>query len=353
MKKNYTIAVLPGDGIGPEVMAEALKVLQAVADKYEFSYAPSTGFIGGAAIDAFDTPLPPETVQLCRDSDAILLGSIGGPKWDHLPPEKRPELGGLLALRKALNLYANIRPVKVFESLKANSPLAQSRLQGDIDMVTVRELAGGIYFGQPKKLDDSEGLDTMVYRVEEVERIARAAFRLAEKRKKKVTSVDKANVLYTSMLWRKTVERTAKEFPGVQLDHMYVDNAAMQMILNPGQFDVLLTGNLFGDILSDESAAIAGSLGLLPSASLGETVHLYEPAGGSAPDIAGKGIANPIAQILSVALMLDYSFGLTEPAAALYNAVENTLNEGHATADISNGQSVSTSEMGKMICAKI
>ncbi len=353
MTKKYEIAVLPGDGIGPEVMDEALKVLQAVSSKYEFAFNVNTGFIGGAAIDRFDEPLPWDTVELCRNCDAVLLGSIGGPKWDPLAPEKRPELGGLLALRKSLKLYANIRPVKVFEALKANSPLAPSRMEGDIDLVTVRELAGGIYFGRPKELSEREGLDTMVYRKEEVQRIAVAAFELAGKRNKKVTSVDKANVLYSSMLWRETVARVAANYPDIQLEHMYVDNAAMQLILYPGQFDVILTGNLFGDILSDQSAALAGSLGLLPSASLGESLHLYEPAGGSAPDIAGQGIANPIAQVLSMALMLDYSFRLPEPSTAIYKAVENTLAEGYRTADILDvaGKKVSTSEMGDLICS--
>lgn len=353
--KEYKIAVLPGDGIGPEVMVEALKVLEKISKGFNFSYTISQGTIGGAAIDRFGDPLPEETLELCRASDAVLLGSIGGPKWDRLPPHLRPELGGLLKLRKELHLYANLRPVVVFEALKKNSPLSSSRLKDRVDLLTVRELSGGIYFGEPKNLDDREGLDTMRYETAEVERITKTAFEIAGKRRKKVTSVDKANVLYSSMLWRATVTRTASEYPGVRLEHMYVDNAAMQMVLNPGQFDVILTTNLFGDILSDESAALCGSLGVLPSASLGESVHLYEPAGGSAPDIAGKGIANPIAQVLSAALMLDYSLGMPGASEAIFDAVERALADGFLTADIadSDAPAVSTSEMGEAICARL
>jgi 3-isopropylmalate dehydrogenase len=350
--KTYNIAVLPGDGIGPEIMQEALRVLEKVSKAHQLSYTVKQGYIGGAAIDRFETPLPEETVEICRTADAVLLGCIGGPRWDHLPPRLKPELGGLLALRKALNLYANLRPVKVFEALKANSPLAPSRLEGEVDLLTVRELASGIYFGEPRLLDEDQGLDTMRYRKDEVERIAKTAFEIAGKRRKSLTSVDKANVLHSSMLWRKTVSEVAAQYPGIRLQHMYVDNAAMQMVINPAQFDVILTTNLFGDILSDESAAICGSLGMLPSASFGETVHLFEPAGGSAPDIAGRGIANPIAQILSAAMMLDYSFGIPEASRDIFNAVQQALNQGFRTRDIASGsgKSVTTAEMGNAIC---
>lgn len=354
--KIFEIAVLPGDGIGPEVMTEALKVLQVMAQKYNFSYNPQFGHIGGIAIDRFNEPLPIKTLEICQQADAVLLGSIGGPKWDHLPPQKRPELGGLLALRKSLNLFANIRPVKVFESLKEHSPLSLNRIKGNIDLLTVRELAGGIYFSEPKKLEDDFGLDTMLYKKGEIERIAKVAFDIAEKRRKKVISVDKANVLYSSMLWREEVTRLASDYPELTLEHMYVDNAAMQMILNPAQFDVILTTNLFGDILTDESAALCGSLGMLPSASLGQNINLYEPAGGSAPDIANKGLANPIAQILSAALMLDYSFGLPQACKDIYRAVENVLQKGYRTADIASGEeqtAISTAEMGDIICENL
>jgi 3-isopropylmalate dehydrogenase len=351
----YNVAVLPGDGIGPEVMAEALNVLEAVGRKYGFTCEFKEGYVGGAAYDRFETPLPQETLELCHSCDAVLLGSVGGPKWDHLPPQLKPELGGLLALRKHLKLYANLRPVKLFDALKQSSPLSQTLLTDGIDLLTVRELAGGIYFAQPKQLDENQGMDTMSYSREEVTRIAHVAFKMARKRRKQVASVDKANVLYSSMLWRETVTRVGENYPDVQLQHLYVDNAAMQMILNPNGFDVILTTNLFGDILTDESAAICGSLGVLPSASLGETRHLFEPAGGSAPDIAGKGIANPIAQILSAALMLDYSFGLVEASANIYQAVDLVLNQGYRTPDIalSNSGTVSTSQLGNLICEAI
>ncbi len=348
----YKIAVLPGDGIGPEVMNEALKVLEAVEKKYDITIEKREGYIGGAAIDAAGTPLPQETIENCKAADAVLLGSIGGPKWDHLPPEKRPEIGGLLALRKQLKLFANIRPVVLYEELKEISPLSPAVLKGKVDLVTVRELAKGIYFGKPRGLTEDEGFDTMRYHREDVEKIARVAFETARRRRKKVTSADKANVLHSTMLWRKVVTEIAADYPDVELTHMYIDNAAMQLISNPLQFDVILTTNLFGDILSDESAAIAGSLGMLPSASLGENIHLFEPAGGSAPDIAGKGIANPIAQILSAAMMLEYSFKLPEASKNIYNAVEQAIKEGFRTGDIAaeTGQPTSTTEMGDAVC---
>ncbi len=352
---KYTVAVLSGDGIGPEVMAEAMKVLQAVGKKRNLVFDFREGLIGGIAIDTAGTALPDETVALCRDAGAVLLGSIGGPKWDALPPEERPELGGLLAIRKALKLFANIRPVKVYEGVQDLCPLNPSRVGKGIDILTVRELSGGIYFGEPKKVDEHSGMDTMIYSVEEVQRIARAGFEAAMHRSKRLTSVDKANVLHTSILWRQTVERVAEEYPEVRVNHMYVDNAAMQLILDPSQFDVILTGNLFGDILSDESAALAGSLGMLPSASLGETVHLFEPSGGSAPDIAGKGIANPVAQILSAAMMLEFSFKELEASRDIHAAVERVIESGIRTADLTGGKgtAVTTSEMGDAIAAEI
>ena len=336
-KTSFKIAVLPGDGIGPEVMEAAQSVLAAVSKKFKLHFEFSHGLIGGAALDAEDTPLPEDTLKLCRSSDAVLLGSVGGPKWDTLPPEKRPERGGLLALRKELNLFANLRPVRVYPSISHLSPLNNRRLENGVDLLTVRELSGGIYFGEPKEKGDTSGLDTMYYNKQTISRVARLAFEAAGRRRNKLTSVDKANVLYSSLLWRETVEEIAPEYPEVELDHMYVDNAAMQMIVNPGQFDVILTGNLFGDILSDESAALPGSLGVLPSASLGDSVHLFEPAGGSAPDLAGLDKANPVAQILSAAMMCEYGLGLPDAAAAIRNAVEQSFTDGICTADLLSG----------------
>jgi 3-isopropylmalate dehydrogenase len=353
---TYTIAVLPGDGIGPEVMDASLPVLDKAGEKYGMDFRYRKGLIGGAALDATGDPLPGETLQMCRESDAVLLGSVGGPKWDTLAPEKRPERGGLLALRKQLSLYANLRPVKVYPEISHLSPLKESRMEKGVDLFTVRELAGGIYFGEPKQRDAQHGLDTMIYDVETVRRIAHVAFETAKRRRGHVTSVDKANVLYTSLLWRDTVESVAADYPDVKLEHMYVDNAAMQLIINPGQFDVILTGNLFGDILSDESAAIPGSLGVLPSASLGPDIHLYEPAGGSAPDIAGQGRANPIAQILSMALMCEYSFQKNDAAEAIRSAVESCIADGIMTADIlanSGGKSASTEEVSMAIVERL
>ncbi len=352
---SYNIAVLSGDHIGPEVMNEALKVLDAAASIEGFSLNYSKALIGGAAIDATGTPLPKETMELCLSSGAVFLGSVGGPAWDHLPPEKRPEVGGLLATRKALELFANLRPVKLYPELASNSPLNFRGKEASVDILTVRELTGGVYFGEPKSLSDEEGLDTMVYRKWEVERIVKAAFEAASKRSGKVCSVDKANVLRSSMLWRKTVEQMVGDYPGIRLSHMYVDNAAMQLILNPAQFDVIVTGNLFGDILSDESAALAGSLGMLPSASLGSSVHLFEPSGGSAPDIAGKGIANPLAQILSGAMMLEYSFGENKAANRIYKAVEKAIADGLRTGDIAGPgeKTVGTVEMGDAVAERL
>lgn len=343
------IAVLPGDGIGPEVMKESLRVLDAAGERYGFTLEKQEALIGGAAIDATGSPLPEETLKLCRESDAVLLGSVGGPRWDKLPPAQRPELGGLLAIRKALKLFANLRPVKLFPALLASCPVRLPE-GSSIDLLTVRELSSGIYFGQPKELGPDKGIDTMIYEAETVRNIVKVAFEAAGRRRARLTSVDKANVLSSSMLWRQVVEEMAADYPRVELNHMYVDNAAMQLILNPGQFDVVVTGNLFGDILSDESAALGGSLGMLPSASLGESVHLYEPSGGSAPDIAGKGIANPVAQILSGAMMLEYSFGLVEAARGIEGAVGRALDSGARTGDIaSGGPSVGTREMADRI----
>jgi len=354
MKKN--IAVLPGDGIGPEVMDAALVVLEKAGEKYNVEFEYSTGLIGGAALDETGEPLPEATVKLCEAADAVLLGSVGGPKWDNIPPEKRPERGGLLALRKRLSLYANLRPVRIYPSIAHLSPLRTERMGDGVDLLTVRELSGGIYFGEPKKKDGNTGLDTMVYEADTVRRIAHLAFQSAGARRGLVTSVDKANVLYTSLLWREVVEDVAGEYPHIRLEHMYVDNAAMQLILNPGRFDVILTGNLFGDILSDESAALPGSLGLLPSASLGPGVHLYEPSGGSAPDIAGRGIANPLAQILSAAMMCEYSLDLGEAAASIRSAVEKTIDEGIISADLildSGLKSYGTDEIASAVAGNL
>ncbi|HEY7513138.1 MAG TPA: 3-isopropylmalate dehydrogenase, partial [Vicinamibacteria bacterium] len=321
---NATIAVLPGDGIGPEVVAEGLRVLEAVGRKGGHRFETPRGLIGGIAIDEKGTALPEETLSLCRRADAVLLGAVGGPRWDDPAARVRPEQG-LLAIRKELGLFANLRPVSLHPSLKASSPLRADLLDG-VDLVVVRELTGGIYFGEKKRTGDT-ALDTCVYSAAEVERIARVACNTARSRRRKVTSVDKANVLETSRLWRATVERVvAEEFPDVALDHLLVDAAAMHLIQRPAIFDVLLTENMFGDILSDEASVLSGSMGLLPSASLGEGRRgLYEPIHGSAPTIAGKGIANPYATILSVALLLRHSLGLEEEARAVETAVSAAI----------------------------
>lgn len=351
--KVYKIAVLPGDGIGPEVMTEALKVVDKLKRKYSLKIYETEALIGGAAIDSTGVPLPESTVDMCRDSSAVLLGSVGGPSWDHLPKEMRPETGGLLALRKKLGLYANIRPVTGYSGLENHTPL-KPELYREVDMVTVRELSSGIYFGEPGYLEDDKALDSMVYRKEEVVRVTREAFKLASTRKNRVLSVDKANVLNTSRLWRRTVEEVAEEYPDVELEHMYVDNCAMQMVLNPADIDVVLTSNMFGDILSDESAALTGSLGLLPSASIGDRISLFEPAGGSAPDIAGENSANPVAQILSAALMFRFSFGLPEACNDVYRAVGEVISEGILTRDLAvDSEYVSCSRMGDEICNRI
>lgn len=362
MSKNYHIAVLAGDGIGPEVMAEAKKVMQAVAQKHGFTVSCDEHPVGGAAIDQCGTPLPEETIKACDNAQAILFGSVGGPKWDHLPHSQRPEAGALLPLRKRYGLFCNLRPARIFPSLDALSPLRADISAQGFDAVVVRELTGGIYFGTPKgregEGENERAFDTEVYSRPEIERIARVAFKVAMVRHKKVTSIDKSNVLASSVLWREIVTEVAKDFPEVTLEHLYIDNATMQLIKNPAQFDVVLCSNMFGDILSDECAMITGSMGLLASASLASgSFGLYEPAGGSAPDIAGKGIANPIAQILSMALMLRYSFGEEKAAQDVEKAVAQVLKDQIVTADLArampNATVVNTVQMGDAIVARI
>ncbi|MDT8420975.1 MAG: 3-isopropylmalate dehydrogenase [Desulfuromonadales bacterium] len=362
MATTYKVAVLPGDGIGPEVMAEAEKVLDAIEVKYDVKFARTFANVGGIAIDKEAKALPDTTVEICRQSDAILFGSVGGPKWETLPPNEQPERGALLPLRKIFGLFCNLRPAIIFPALTGNSSLKENIIEGGFDILVVRELTGGIYFAEPKGIEGEgaqrTGFDTMKYSDAEVERISHVAFEAARKRGKKVTSIDKANVLSTSVLWREVVERVAKQYPDVELSHMYVDNAAMQLCRWPKQFDVMLCGNMFGDIISDEAAMLTGSLGMLPSASLAEgSFGMYEPSGGSAPDIAGQGIANPIAQILSASMMLRYSFGLVEAADDIDKAVEAALNDGLRTGDIYQGSAaerkVNTAEMGDAIVARI
>ena len=329
------IAVLAGDGIGPEVMVCALEVLKKLNNTHNLSIVWTEALVGGAAIDAKGMALPPDTVDLCKKSDAILFGSIGGPKWEKLPPEQQPERAALLRLRKMFDLFANLRPAKIYPELMEASPLKNSIIEKGVDVLILRELTGDVYFGQPKEITESRGLDTMVYTKHEVERIAHTAFKAARKRRKKVTSIDKANALSSMVFWRKIVTEVSKSYPDVQLNHMYVDNAAMQLVRNPAQFDVMLCGNMFGDILSDEASMITGSLGMLPSASLNASgFGLYEPSGGSAPDIAGKNIANPIAQILSLALLMRYSYNEEKAALAIEHAIIKTVSQGYRTADI-------------------
>ncbi len=354
------IAILPGDGIGPEVMEQAVKVLEKVSTLYGFSLEYEYAEVGGAAIDKHGKALPETTIALCEKSDAILFGSVGGPKWEHLPPEEQPERGALLPLRKYFDLYCNLRPAKIFSSLVAASPLKPSIVKNGFDILCVRELTGGIYFGEPKGREgkglNEKAYDTMVYSRQEIQRIAIMAFDAARNRRGSVTSVDKANVLTSMVLWRETVAQVAEQYPDVTLTNIYVDNCTMQLVKDPHQFDVLLCPNMFGDIISDECAMITGSMGLLASASLNqEKFGLYEPAGGSAPDIAGKGIANPIAQILSAAMMLRYTFGLTDAANSIENAISNVLEKGIFTADLvnSNQNSVNTQEMGNSIIKEL
>ncbi len=353
MKK---VALLPGDGIGPEVMAEAVKVLDTVQEKFGFVLEYVQADVGGIAIDNHGHALPASTLRVCEASDAILFGSVGGPKWEGLPPGQQPERAALLPLRKYFDLFCNLRPARVFKSLVSSCPLRADIAGNGFDILVIRELTSGIYFGQPKGREgsgpDEQAWDTMVYKRSEIERIARIAFETARLRRRKVTSVDKANVLTSMVLWREVVKDVAADYPDVELNHIYVDNATMQLVRDPHQFDVLLCGNMFGDIVSDEAAMLTGSMGMLASASLNaDNFGLFEPAGGSAPDIAGQGIANPIAQILSAAMMLRYGLGLPEASAAIENAVAATLDDNILTADIAGDRvrAVGTAAMGDAI----
>ena len=350
MSKSYKIAVIKGDGIGPEIIAEAIKVLDAVSVKEGFTLKYEELLLGGAAIDETGVPLPDETLKGVKKCDSVLFGAIGGPKWDTLPRELRPE-SGLLAIRKEMGTFANLRPAIVYDELVNASSLKASVIEG-VDIMVVRELTGGIYFGQPRELQADKAFNTMVYTREEVIRITRVAFDIAMQREKRVCSVDKANVLEVSQFWREIVEEIAVEYPEVELTHMYVDNAAMQLIREPKQFDVILTGNIFGDILSDAASMLSGSIGLLPSASIGEGVGIYEPIHGSAPDIAGQGIANPLATISSASMMLRYALKEEVAADKIDEAVKKVLAEGYRTGDIGDYDAkeiCSCSEMGDII----
>ena len=359
---EYKIALIPGDGIGPEIVGEAKKVLDQVCKVYGHHFEYEELLLGGASIDAHGVPLTEETIAAAKASDAVLMGSIGGDAktspWYQLEPSKRPE-AGLLRIRKALNLFANLRPAYLYEELKGTCPLKEEVIGDGFDMIIVRELTGGLYFGERKTLEENgvrKAIDTLAYDEKEIRRIAVKAFEIAKKRRKKVTSVDKANVLDSSRLWRKVVEEVAVQYPEVTLEHMLVDNCAMQLVHNPGQFDVILTENMFGDILSDEASMVTGSIGMLSSASLNETKFgLYEPSHGSAPDIAGKGIANPLATILSAAMMLRFSLDLDKEADAVEAAVSKVLKEGYRTIDImEDGMTqVGTSRMGDLIAEQI
>jgi 3-isopropylmalate dehydrogenase len=353
--KKYKIAVLPGDGIGPEVTTQAIKIIKTIGRKYDCEFELNEGLLGGCAIDACGDPLPKNTLALCKNSDATLLGAVGGYKWDTLPGNKRPE-AGLLGIRAGLGLFANLRPAVIYSSLKTASPLRSDIISDGIDIMVVRELTGGMYFGEKGRLQtDNAGeaaYDTEKYSTLEIERIARLGFETAMKRSRRLTSVDKANVLESSRLWREVVIRVSKDYPQVELSHMYVDNAAMQLVRKPDQFDVIVTNNIFGDILSDEASMITGSIGMLPSASLGSsTLGLYEPIHGSAPDIAGQDKANPIATILSVGMMMKYSLRLDAAAKDIERAVVRVLDEGYRTVDISSHDSsiVGTKAMGQLI----
>jgi 3-isopropylmalate dehydrogenase len=354
MNKNY-IAVLPGDGIGPEVMQETYKVIQVLKTHFSLPIETKTFNIGGAAIDLEGIALPQKTLKGCENSNAILLGSVGGTKWDQLPTKERPERAALLPLRKHFGLFSNLRPLRLYSELNFLSPLRSEIVKDGFDILCIRELTGGMYFGKPRGRFTNKTLsyafDTEIYYEFEIERIAHLAFKLAKFRKKRVCSIDKANVLHSSILWREVVENVSKKYPDVSLSHLYIDNACMQIIKNPSQFDVLLCSNLFGDIISDECAMITGSVGMLPSASLNEhNFGLYEPAGGSAPDIAGKNLANPIAQILSLSMLIRYSMNLSEIANKIENAVLSVLREGYATRDICHDTNyLTTSEMGNVI----
>lgn len=356
---NYNITVLKGDGIGPDIVAEAMNVLEAVGNKYNHKFNFNEKLVGGAALDACGVPLPDDTLEACKNCDSILLGAVGGPKWDNLPSNMRPEAGALLRLRKELGLYANLRPAIIHKALSSASPIKPEIIGDSLDILVVRELTGGIYFGERGHREGKygeEAYDVEAYSEFEVKRIAKTAFEAAMKRNKRVTSIDKSNVLESSKLWRKAVIEVAKDYPEVELDHMYVDNAAMQLVRNPKHFDVIVTSNIFGDIISDEASQITGSIGMLPSASLSDGAFgMYEPIHGSAPDIAGMDIANPIATILSAGMMLRYSFGLNAEADAIEAAVTEVLDAGYRTPDIySEGTTkVGTKKMGRIISEKI
>lgn len=355
---NYNIAVIPGDGIGPEVIDESIKVLNKIGEKYNHTFELEFLQAGGCAIDSMGTPLPEKTLERCKESDAVLLGAVGGIKWDNPNAKIRPEQA-LLGLRGGLNLYCNLRPALLYKPLKEASPLKDSIIGDGIDICVVRELTGGIYFGERgREVVDRviSAYDTERYNINEIKRIVKIGFETAMKRNKKLTSVDKANILESSRLWRGVVEEMSKEYPEVEVNHLYIDNASMQLVRDPKQFDVIVTSNMFGDILSDEASMITGSIGMLPSASLGEgTLGMYEPIHGSAPDIAGKGIANPLATILSTAMMLRYSFNLEQEARDIEDAVIKVLEEGYRTGDIkSKGTTlVGTKEMGQLVVEKI
>jgi len=357
MKRSFTIAVLPGDGIGKEIVPEAVKVLEAIGRLQGLAFDFKESVVGGEAIDRHGRPLPDETLAVAKESDAVLLGAVGGPKWDGLDSSARPEKA-LLGLREELGLYANLRPARLFPQLIDASTLKREVIEGT-DLLVVRELTGGIYFGEPRGIkpyrNEERGINTEVYTTKEITRIAKTAFEAARKRRRKVCSVDKANVLESSALWRKVVTEVHKNFPDVELSHMYVDNCAMQLIRNPKQFDVVVTNNMFGDILSDEAAMLTGSIGMLPSASLGGRTAMYEPIHGSAPDLAGQNKANPLATILSVAMMLNYSFGQDKAAAEIEQAVLAVLDQGYRTGDIASPGTklVGTKEMGDLVIQQL
>ena len=359
---NLNILVLPGDGIGTEVTGEAVRVLRVVAEKWGHQLTLREGLLGGIAVHKTGTPFPAETEKLSLEADAVLMGAVGLPEFDNAPPSQRPE-SGLLAIRRTMGVYANLRPVRSYKALLDSSPLKNHLVDG-VDMIIVRELTGGLYYGTPRGITgtgpEERGTNTMTYTRAEIDRVTRMAFELARKRRNKLTSVDKSNVLETSQLWRRVVVEVAKDYPDVALDHVLVDNCAMQLVLNPKRFDVLVTENMFGDILSDEAAVLAGSIGMLPSASIGAKkptgawTGLYEPVHGSAPDIAGQNKANPFGAIGSVAAMLEYSFGLTEEAAAVTHAMEQVLNSGKVTADLRpKGTPATTEETGEAVCQAI
>jgi 3-isopropylmalate dehydrogenase len=348
--KSYNISIIKGDGIGPEIINEAIKVLDSIEKRFNIKFNYKEYLMGGSAIDMVGDPLPKETIDGVKNSDACLFGAIGGPKWDNLPREKRPE-SGLLRFRKSMGVFANLRPAVVYDELIDASSLKPEIIKG-VDIMVVRELIGGIYFGKPAGKNKTKGWNTMVYEVYEIERIAHIAFKLAMKRNKKLCSIDKANVLDVSQLWRETVEKVSINYPEVKLSHMYVDNCAMQLIANPKQFDVILTGNIFGDILSDEASMLSGSIGLLPSASTGQQTAIYEPIHGSAPDIAGQNKANPIATISSASMMLRYSLDEIEAANTIDNAIKETMQNGYRTIDLASFDAkevVTTSKIGDII----